>query len=380
MARAWARHGALEARAYGTGIVLLDTSVQTDMRVTPLDEPIKTNGAVRCVAFSPDGSTIANGTGNNITLLEAATGKLRGQPLQGHSDYVYCVSFSPDGRTLVSGGGDKTIPQTWQAPSSWGLGQVLETTCGTNLFRCHRPDETKRRPLLGSLRCYLAMGPSPGDGALVRLKSLRSSSFRTAAINKRSHPWPVLVFRPHIFHRVLIMLHRGISDPGHVTSILNNDLYTAVRCSRRSLFFRGKSCLSHRSAHVRSTTCSNQVTGQKNNNNNKPLLGESPSSANLALHRKAPVPPIAKRPGATLRHTMTLCDDSTRTGRSATSTKYQSAHGGVRRPAREAQKVPAFFLTSEHCGKWTSGECIGIAPAAEKEYDGTKPQLPPMPE
>ncbi len=105
---------------------------------------------VHSVAFSPNGRTLASGNldntikpwnastdasqyaphvgivklDNNITLWDAATGKLL-RTLQGHSDAVESVAFSPDGRTLASGSDDKTI-KLWDAAS----GKLLRTLQG----------------------------------------------------------------------------------------------------------------------------------------------------------------------------------------------------------------------------------------------------------
>ena len=63
---------------------------------------------VRSVAFSPDGTTIAGGGDNTIRLWDAASGA-RIRTLAGHTNPVTSVAFSPDGRTLASGSYDKTI-------------------------------------------------------------------------------------------------------------------------------------------------------------------------------------------------------------------------------------------------------------------------------
>ena len=60
------------------------------------------------VSFSPDGQTLASGGRDTVRLWDVNTGEhLR--TLTGHTGYVYSVSFSPDGQTLASGGRDDTV-------------------------------------------------------------------------------------------------------------------------------------------------------------------------------------------------------------------------------------------------------------------------------
>ena len=65
------------------------------------------------MAFSPDGRTLAAGSGDGTVWLWNLTDPARparlGQPLTGPDDAVISVAFSPDGRTLAAGSGDGTV-------------------------------------------------------------------------------------------------------------------------------------------------------------------------------------------------------------------------------------------------------------------------------
>ena len=77
-------------------------------------------GAVKGVAFSPNGNTIASASGDKTVKLWSRNGKLL-QTLIGHKSLVWDVSFSPNGKLLVSGSMDGTI-------KLWNLdGNLLST-------------------------------------------------------------------------------------------------------------------------------------------------------------------------------------------------------------------------------------------------------------
>ena len=65
---------------------------------------------VSSVAYSPCGKWIISGSyDNTVRIWDAATGAAVGSPLMGDittgDKQVYCVAFSPDGNTLAAGDG-----------------------------------------------------------------------------------------------------------------------------------------------------------------------------------------------------------------------------------------------------------------------------------
>jgi len=81
-------------------------------------------GPVPCIAFSPDGKTLAAGggvlepetgrwTSGEAKLWDIATGKER-LTIRRHTDVMAALAFAPDGQTLVTGGADALI-KLWDA-------------------------------------------------------------------------------------------------------------------------------------------------------------------------------------------------------------------------------------------------------------------------
>jgi WD40 repeat protein len=77
---------------------------------------------VYSVAFSPDGRTLASGSGEQtVKLWDVSTSQWL-KTLSGHGKLVWSVAFSPDSQTLASGSEDETI-KLWDVKT----GECLKT-------------------------------------------------------------------------------------------------------------------------------------------------------------------------------------------------------------------------------------------------------------
>ncbi|SBW26550.1 hypothetical protein FDG2_4964 [Candidatus Protofrankia californiensis] len=96
--------------------------------------------AVRSLAFSPDGHTVATGSDSGkITFWDVALRRPRGSPLAGHRAAIQSLTFSPDGRTLASGGLDGAT-RLWDAASGQPIGQPLRAGEGQIWATAFSPD------------------------------------------------------------------------------------------------------------------------------------------------------------------------------------------------------------------------------------------------
>ncbi len=98
---------------FAGNVVLWDTA-SGKVRAALKQEDVR---RVSGLAFAPDGKTLAAALGDRpgrdhepglIVLWDAATGKRR-LTLTGHTNAVLSVAFSPDGKTLASGSSDRTV-------------------------------------------------------------------------------------------------------------------------------------------------------------------------------------------------------------------------------------------------------------------------------
>ena len=75
------------------------------------------SGAVRSLAWSPDGSMIVAGGNGDITVYDSDTLGILSQDVNAHTSRVNDVAFSPDSSKIASGGNDGAL-KLWQVPST----------------------------------------------------------------------------------------------------------------------------------------------------------------------------------------------------------------------------------------------------------------------
>lgn len=107
---------------------------------TPME---RRDSAIRCVAFSPDGTRIVPGSSDStLRLWEGVKGVTIGTPMEGHAKRVSCMEFSPDSTRLVSGSSDCTL-RLWDAATGASISDPMKDhTDGVNCV-VFSPDGTR---------------------------------------------------------------------------------------------------------------------------------------------------------------------------------------------------------------------------------------------
>ena len=103
--------------------------------------------AILSVAFSPDGTQLATGSGDTTVRIWDLNTETPQFTCQGHKNWVQIVSWSPDCQILASGSMDSTI-RLWNPKDGSCLGDALRahSQCITSIswepmhsnIKCHR--------------------------------------------------------------------------------------------------------------------------------------------------------------------------------------------------------------------------------------------------
>ncbi|KAG9397021.1 Protein kinase domain [Carpediemonas membranifera] len=146
-------------------------------------ESMEHGGKVRCIAVSPDGSTIASSGDNRKIKLWSKRGRLV-KTLEGHTNNVNSLAFSRDGKTLVSGSFDKTVRswdvatgeyRTMKGHSNWVLSvaispdrkTIVSESLGDTIRVWDAESGRLEQTLEGHKNCVITVAISPDGKSIV---------------------------------------------------------------------------------------------------------------------------------------------------------------------------------------------------------------------
>jgi WD40 repeat protein len=78
------------------------------------------DSSANCIAFSPDGRSVAVGLGDGSVRMWDIEAGQQTLSIHAHSGQLEALAFTPDSRMMVTVGGDNYI-RRWQADSSENL-------------------------------------------------------------------------------------------------------------------------------------------------------------------------------------------------------------------------------------------------------------------
>jgi len=177
------------------------------------DEP----GQVVCLAYSPDGATLATaGTDQLISLWDVASGRLRAK-FTGHTGVVWSLAWSPDGQRLATAGWDGSV-RVWDATrrqdaeaiptaANFSLafspdGEVLAGGgAGVQLWDAECGELFKTLPEMDTRDVRIAFSPDGkllaafGEDNIIHLYSVKDWA-HLGTIPAPTHPITAMVFSP----------------------------------------------------------------------------------------------------------------------------------------------------------------------------------------
>jgi RNA polymerase sigma factor (sigma-70 family) len=131
------------------------------------------SAGVTALALSPDGTTAAlGGYGSSVQLWNVDTGKRLFTQYQGHEGWPYCLAFSPDGKTLASADGEARLWDT----TRWKPIRVME---GEALTLSFSPDSQKLASRVWNGALYIKKVDSSDKPIVIRIPNadVRSGTF-----------------------------------------------------------------------------------------------------------------------------------------------------------------------------------------------------------